>query len=87
VLTEAYERGNFRVTVNGRPTPYLRVNDAFKAIYVDGAGTYEVRFEYWPRGLSTSLVLASIGIGLLLMGIVAARFLSGPEAESRPWHA
>ncbi len=70
VLTEAYEKGNFRATLNGRPVPYIRVNHAFKGIYVDQAGTYEVRFEYWPEGLSATLVLFGVGLGLIAAALV-----------------
>ncbi len=75
VLTEAYEKDNFRATLNGKPVPYVRVNHAFKGIYVDAAGTYDVRFEYWPRGLSTTLVLFGVGVGLvgLALGFVYFR--------------
>jgi len=72
VLTEAYEKDNFRATVNGRAAPYIRVNHAFKGVYVDAAGTYEVRFEYWPRGLSAALVLSSIGLALILLALLSA---------------
>jgi hypothetical protein len=75
VLTEAYEKDNFRATVNGRAAPYIRVNHAFKGVYVDAAGTYEVRFEYWPRGLSAALVLSSIGLALILLALLSAFLL------------
>jgi hypothetical protein len=74
VLTEAYERGNFRATVNGSRVPYLRVNHAFKGIYVDKAGTYEVRFEYWPRGLTTTLVLSSTGLAIIILALGGVAF-------------
>jgi hypothetical protein len=70
VLTEAFEKDNFRATLNGSPVPYFRVNHAFKGIYVDAAGTYDVRYEYWPRSLTTSLILA--GMGLVLVALAFA---------------
>jgi hypothetical protein len=72
VLTEAYEKDNFRATLNGKRVPYIRVNHAFKGIYVDSAGTYDVRFEYWPRGLSACLALFGIGLGLIALALVFA---------------
>jgi hypothetical protein len=72
VLTEAYEKDNFRATLNGRPVPYVRVNHAFKGIYVDAAGTYEVRYEYWPRGLTTSLILSGMGLGMVALALAWA---------------
>jgi hypothetical protein len=77
VLTEAYEKGNFQATVNGRPVPYIRVNHAFKGIYVDGAGTYEVRFSYWPRGFTATLALFGLGLLLLLAGLLWALLADG----------
>ena len=79
VLTEAYEPGNFRASVNGAPAPYLRINHAFKGVYVDAPGTYEVRFEYWPRGLSATLALASVGLGLLVAALLWALLARPPQ--------
>jgi len=73
-LHEAYLRKDFRVTVNGQPTAYFRVNHAFKGVYVPAAGTYRVTFAYWPSDFSLSLGLAGLGLaGLLAGGIVAWR--------------
>jgi hypothetical protein len=74
VLTEAYEPGNFQVTLNGKRVPYLRVNHAFKGIYVSEAGTYEVRFAYWPKGLTTTLVLFGIASAVIAGALFAALF-------------
>ncbi|MFY9925853.1 MAG: hypothetical protein WAK51_15345 [Opitutaceae bacterium] len=72
VLTEAYEPGNFRAFVNGRRVPYLRMNHAFKGVYVDGPGTYRVQFSYWPRGLTTALILAGSALGVVGLALLAA---------------
>jgi hypothetical protein len=72
VLTEAYEKGNFHVTVNGMDKPYLRINQAFKGVYVDSAGTYLVRFTYWPAGFSRSLAMSAAGLGILVACLLAA---------------
>jgi hypothetical protein len=77
VLTEAFEKGNFRATVNGLPVPYLRINHAFKGVYVDAKGTYEVRFEYWPAGFSDTLILSGIGLGITAIALLAAVFSPG----------
>lgn len=84
VLTEAYERDNFRATLDGKDVPYLRVNHAFKGIYVDQAGTYRVQFSYWPRGFSATLVLAALG-GLVIasaLWIAVFRLEDTPDAGS-----
>ncbi|HEY4989096.1 MAG TPA: hypothetical protein VII09_04775, partial [Opitutaceae bacterium] len=80
VLTEAYERDNFRATLNGADAPYLRVNHAFKGIYVDRPGTYRVKFSYWPRDLTQSLAAACGGLGLVVLALGGA--LLGRKASA-----
>ena len=82
VLSEAFEPGNFHATVNGREATVLRVNHAFKGVYVDAAGTYRVKFSYWPRGFSTTLVMFAVGLGLIALGLLAAFRL--PRAHVGP---
>ncbi len=77
VLTEAFEEGNFRVTLNGVPAPYFRVNHAFCAVPIPQAGHFTVRFEYWPRRLTLALWMAAAGLVLLAAGAVWLR-LSRP---------
>ncbi len=78
VLTEAYERDNFQATLNGKRVPYIRVNHAFKGIYVDEAGTYEVSFSYWPKGLSATLLVSGLGIAVLALVLFVELRRSGP---------
>lgn len=66
VLDEAWMKGDFRVTINGTPTKYFRVNHAFKGILIDAPGTYRVKFAYWPRDLTFSLWMAAAGAVPLL---------------------
>ena len=74
VLTEAYEPDNFRAWVNGVRVRYIRVNHAFKGIIVNAAGTYDVKFSYWPRGFSRSLDACYVGLALLALGLGFALF-------------
>jgi hypothetical protein len=60
-LGECYSNGDFDVTLNGKPTSYFRVNEAFKGIAVDQAGTYDISVTYWPRGFTVALVLFGAG--------------------------
>jgi hypothetical protein len=83
VLTEAYERGNFRATVNGRPAPYIRINHAFKGIYVDSAGTYQVRYEYWPAGFSAAIAMSAAGLVLLAAALLFATLRAPTAAAAR----
>ncbi len=77
VLTETFEAENFRVTVNGVPAPYRRVNHAFCGVPIPQAGRFVVRFEYWPRRLTLALWLSAAGLTLLLAGAAWVR-LSRP---------
>jgi hypothetical protein len=83
VLEEAFEPGNFSATVDGMETPVIRANHAFKAIYVDGPGTYRVIFSYRPRGFSMALAVGAAGLGLLALGLGAA-LLKLQAASGRP---
>jgi hypothetical protein len=64
VLAESFLPGEFLATIDGRQVPYFRVNHAFKAVAVPGAGEWHVSFEYRPRRWPLALTLA--GMGLLL---------------------
>jgi hypothetical protein len=81
VLTEAYEADNFRAWVNGVRTRYVRVNHAFKGIMVKAAGTYEIRYTYWPRGFSLSLDVCYAGLALFATGMAIALFRLKPKAH------
>jgi hypothetical protein len=80
VLTEAYEKGNFRAWLNGARVPYVRANHAFKAIYVDRAGKYDVRFAYWPQGFSGTLACFFAGMAILLGALLVAVFVLKPRS-------
>jgi hypothetical protein len=84
VLTEAYERGDFRATLNGESVPYVRMNHAFKGVYVDAPGTYRVTFTYRPRDFSLALGLFGVGLGLVFMGLTAAILVLKPGPGSPP---
>jgi hypothetical protein len=71
VLTEAYVPGDFRVTLNGAPADYFRVNHAFRGVHIPAAGKYVVSYSYWPRHFTLSLVLAAIGSVILLAWLIA----------------
>ncbi|MEO6568793.1 MAG: hypothetical protein ABIO94_08515 [Opitutaceae bacterium] len=70
VLTEAYYPEDFRVTLNGAPVPFFRVNHAFKGVMIPAAGHYEVKFSYWPQYFDTALGLSGAGLILLAGGVI-----------------
>jgi hypothetical protein len=75
VLQETWLPKSFRVTVNGRPAEYFRVNHAFKGVTVPSAGTYRVTFTYRPRYWTLALTLAGLGLALLAAGIAGFRVI------------
>ena len=78
VLTETFEEGNIRVTVDGAPAVCFRVNHAFCGVAIPQAGKFTVRFEYWPRHLTLALWLSAAGLALLGAGAAWLR-LSRPS--------
>jgi hypothetical protein len=70
VLADAYDPG-WRATVDGRPTPVIRANVAFRAVAV-GAGRHVVEMAYRPRALLRGLTLSGISL-LLFLGVVFGR--------------
>lgn len=68
VLTECYYPEDFRVTVDGRPAAYFRVNHAFKGVMIPNAGRHEIVFAYWPQRFTLALVLGVIGALALAAG-------------------
>ena len=64
VLGEAFERGNYVVTVNGAKADPFRVNHAFLGVLVASAGPCDVLFTYRPRTWHLSLTLSALGLAL-----------------------
>ena len=64
VLGEAFEQGNYVVTVNGAKAEPFRVNHAFLGVLVNSAGPCDVVFTYRPRRWRLSLGLAALGLML-----------------------
>jgi hypothetical protein len=54
--------------------PCLRLNHAFKGIYVDAAGSYAVSFTYWPRDFTVLLAVSAAGCVLILAVVGTACF-------------
>ena len=73
VLSEALWPDDFRVEVNGRKRPVLRLNHAFKGVAVDAAGDYHVTFSYWPKNFSLLLSLSGLSAFLLAASFFIAR--------------
>ncbi len=72
VLAEALWPGDFQADVNGRSTPVVRLNHAFKGVVVPAAGEYRVSFRYWPRNFTRNLALSAAGAVLGALSLVLA---------------
>jgi hypothetical protein len=74
VLGEAFEQGNYLVTVDGKKAEPFRVNHAFLGVLVDSAGPHEIVCTYRPRLWRLSLCAAALGLLLAsAAGMWAAR--------------
>ena len=71
VLGNAFEQGNWRVTLDGRPAECFRVNHAFLGVRLPEAGVHKLHFSYWPRLLTPALWI-SLGGLLLTAGTAVA---------------
>jgi len=69
VLSETYYAEDFKVTVDGKPAPYFRVNHTFKGVEIKSAGRHEVTFAYWPQHFTLALRLGAAGLLLLVAGL------------------
>ncbi len=73
VLGEAFEQGNYVVTVDGAKAEPFRVNHAFLGVLVNSAGPHEIVFTYRPRLWRLSLGVAAAGILLAVLAIFMSR--------------
>jgi hypothetical protein len=62
VLGEAWQPGDIEVAVDGKPAEMLRVNHAFRGVYLSQAGTHRVTFRYRPEALDLALGIAGVGL-------------------------
>jgi hypothetical protein len=69
VLGEAWTDGDLRVTIDGQPAPCVRVNHAFRGVWVGKSGPHWIEFTYLPRRLAAGLWCAGIGL-IFLCGAV-----------------
>jgi len=71
-VADGFARG-WRARVDGRPSPVLRANMAFKAVGV-GAGKHEIRLEYRPVAFQFALWAYAAAVALGSGGLVIAWF-------------
>ncbi len=63
VLLDRYDP-NWLASVDGHPTPVVRANQIFRAVYAD-MGTHEIRFEYHQRGFHLGLAISLLTLAAL----------------------
>jgi hypothetical protein len=64
-LSEAWLPHDFRVTLNGERVHYLRLNHAFKGVFIPTAGHHHLEFTYRPQRFTLAVNLAILGLVLL----------------------
>jgi hypothetical protein len=85
VLGEAWMPNDIEVTVDGQPGQTLRVDHAFRGVFIPNAGHHVVQFRYWPAVLDRAIWLAVAGlIGLLITVVVFLRRKPQPQATPIP---
>jgi hypothetical protein len=57
---------DFVATLNDQPTPYFRVNHAFKGVFIPSAGDWTIEFTYRPAWWTFSLAVAAVGLSALV---------------------
>jgi hypothetical protein len=70
VLGEAYESRDFHSYLNGQRVPYFRVNHMYKAVVIPRAGSWVVRFEYYPSQWRTAWTMSAVAAALLFVACV-----------------
>lgn len=86
VVMEGYQQPfNVRFTLDGKPVPYLRIDEAFMGILIPAAGDHEVRVVYGPTDLPLLLGLSALGLVLLVgAAVVVLRFDRGRVRVMEP---
>lgn len=67
VLGETYYPEDFVASLNSKRVDYIRVNQAFKGIWIKEAGRYDVSFTYRPEKLNQAILICLFGLVLLLL--------------------
>lgn len=64
-LTEAWMADDFVAMLNGKVVPYLRVNHAFKGVFIPAGGDWTVEFRYRPAVWGLSWAMTALGVAAL----------------------
>jgi hypothetical protein len=86
VLGESWLPRDIQVSVDGQPAETLRIDHAFRGVFLAKAGHHVVTFRYWPTVLGPALWLALVGaLGLVIsLWVCVRRVPVRKHAEMRP---
>lgn len=79
VLHETWLPDDFAATVNGNPTKIVRVNHAFKGVWLPEAGEHSVQFSYEPKRLRAALAASAAGLLALVALLVIPSLRRQPQ--------
>lgn len=79
VFVDSFYPG-WRATVDGKPTPILRANDAFKAVEVP-AGTHEIVFRFGPRRVFAGIAISFVTFATAVLGASVLYHRTGQSEE------
>lgn len=74
-----YEKG-WSVYVDGEPVETEKIFEAFLAVPVD-AGSHEIRFEYFPKGLMPGMIISGSAAAILALLYLAKRMMDKKHAR------
>ena len=69
VLCEAWLPDDLEVLVDGQPAEVLRVDHAFRGVYVAQPGKHRIVFSYRPAVFDLSLGLAGVGLAIAVLSL------------------
>lgn len=67
VVSEIWYPG-WQATVNGTARPVLKANGLLRAVYLDRAGTYDIKLAYRPQSIVWGSRISGAAAGLLILG-------------------
>ena len=87
VVSEVYYPERWKLTVDGRPQPTLKVDGVIRGVILP-PGEHDIRFVYdrsrFETGRTVSLIATLLSLGLIAAGVVTARSSKAPKATKTP---
>lgn len=85
LLTDMYYPG-WRARINGEPVPVVRLNGAFRGVYIREPGPFDLEFEFRPLSFVAGVWLSLFALLLwaLLWRVAVLRSGAAPAQKPRP---